>query len=245
MTDTLRPLGEIYEETRARIVVLVREADGDGPVPACPSWSVRDVLSHVTGLYDDIVSGNLAGAATAEWTAAQVKRRQDMTIEELLADSDDVGPKLAAMLDDFPGRYGNQVVADIAVHEQDIRGGIGRRGARNCRAVAVGIELLLGAVTSPGAMALGLGPLEVQADGWRWLMGTGGPPTSDPEVAIAAALAAPVGRVTAPPFELFRALTGRRSADQIRAFDWTVDPSPYLALFDLWPFSLREDDLVE
>jgi uncharacterized protein (TIGR03083 family) len=245
MTDVLRPLGAVYEETRARIVELIRDADGDAPVPACPSWSVRDVMAHVTGLYDDIVSGNLAGAATDEWTTAQVERRRDLTVEELLADSHDVGPKLAATLDDFPGRYGNQVVADLAVHEQDIRGAVGQPGGRDSAAVSVGTELLLGAMVGPGAAALGLPPLEMRANGRCWLVGTGGPPTADPEAAIAAALASPVIRVTAPPFELFRALTGRRSATQIRGFDWTADPGPHLALFDLWPFSLRDTDLVE
>ena len=51
--------------------------------------------------------------------------------------------------------------------------------------------------------------------------------------------------MTIDPFDLFRSCTGRRSAAQIRRFGWTVDPQPYLALFDLWPFTLRETDLDE
>src|ERR1044071_4845103 len=103
---TERGLGAIYEETRARIVDLVASAGHEGaatPGPACPEWSVRDVLAHVTGLYGDIMSGSLAGAATSEWTAAQVEARRGMTLQELLDESNDVGPKLASMLDDFPG----------------------------------------------------------------------------------------------------------------------------------------------
>ena len=46
-------------------------------------------------------------------------------------------------------------------------------------------------------------------------------------------------------FELFRALTGRRSADQIRQFDWRVDPEPYLPVFGSGPFTVRTTDLVE
>src|SRR5437762_367197 len=156
---TTRPLETVYEETRTRVVALIRDPGSDVAasaaavaVPACPSWSVRDVLAHVTGLYSDIVSGNIGGAATDAWTAAQVEARRSMTIDELLAESDEVGP-------------------------------------------AAGPE--------------------------------------------------PVGEISADPFELFRAFTGRRSAAQIRRFGWTVDPEPYLALFDLWPFTIRETDLVE
>ena len=263
---TTRPLETVYEETRTRVVGLIRDPGGDVAasaaavaVPACPSWSVRDVLAHVTGLYSDIVSGNIGGAATDAWTAAQVEARRSMTIDELLAESDEVGPKLAAMIDDFPGRYGAQVVADLAVHEHDIRGALGRPGARRSGAVAVGTEFLLGAVVGPGAQALGVGPVEVRSGEWCWTVGTGESPSGEPEAAIAAAIAAtaasaevepaagpePVGEISADPFELFRAFTGRRSAAQIRRFGWTVDPEPYLALFDLWPFTIRETDLVE
>src|SRR5262249_47162297 len=159
--------------------------------------------------------------------------------------------KLAAMIDDFPGGYGNQGGADIAVHEQDIRGALGRRGARDSSAVAIGLEFLIGAIVQPGATALGIGPLEGRAAHRGWIVGTGEAPIGSPDDAIAAAIASPppdhepalhskpVGPVIADSFELFRAVSGRRSAAQIRRFDWAVDPEPYLALFELWPFTLR------
>ena len=254
----VRPLGAVYDAARARMADLIRDAGPERavtPVPACPSWTVRDVLAHVTGLYADIMSGILVGAGTDAWTAAQVERRRDAPVEDLLAESDDVGPKLAAMLDDFPGRYGSQVAADLAVHEQDIRGALGRPGARSSLTVDLALEFVFETIVGPGARALGLGPLEMRAGSRSWIVGTGEPPAGDPSEAIAAALAskdrhpfchaAPVGRVSADPFELFRALTGRRSAAQVRRFDWTVDPEPYLAVFNLWPFTLRSTDLVE
>ncbi|MGZ8763282.1 MAG: maleylpyruvate isomerase family mycothiol-dependent enzyme, partial [Acidimicrobiia bacterium] len=55
-----------------------------------------------------------------------------------------------------------------------------------------------------------------------------------------------VETLTADPFELGRALTGRRSADQIRALGWSTRPEPYLAAFtSLGPFTTRPTDLVE
>jgi len=255
-----RPLGQVYEKTRSRVVALVRDApDGaDTPVPACAEWTVRDAIAHVTGIYGDIVSGNLQGAGGDAWTRAQVDARRHLTVDELLAESDRVGPQLAAMIDDFPGRYGNQLVADLAVHEQDIRGALGRPGARRSAAIGVATEFVLGAIVGPGAAAVGGGPLEIGAGDRSWVVGTGEPGTGDPDAAIAAAIAMPppdpngstngrdpVGCVTASGFDLFRALTGRRSAAQVRAFQWTTDPEPYLAYFSLWPFTLRATDLVE
>src|SRR3954451_14958598 len=97
----LRNLGSIYEDTRQRVIDLVREATvADlfavaSTVPACPGWRVRDVISHLSGLATDIASGNIDGAATDAWTAAQVQARRNLSVDELLAESDDVGPQLA------------------------------------------------------------------------------------------------------------------------------------------------------
>jgi hypothetical protein len=37
--------------------------------------------------------------------------------------------------------------------------------------------------------------------------------------------------VVAPRYELWRSLEGRRTRDQVRTFEWSVDPEPYL---DCW-----------
>jgi hypothetical protein len=44
-------------------------------------------------------------------------------------------------------------------------------------------------------------------------------------------------------FELFRALSGRRSRDQIRAWEWSADPESYLSLF--YVYGPRAEALVE
>ena len=47
----------------------------------------------------------------------------------------------------------------------------------------------------------------------------------------------------APQHEWARALTGRRSAAQVAAYDWSADPAPYLDL--LSPFGPLRDTDVE
>jgi hypothetical protein len=44
--------------------------------------------------------------------------------------------------------------------------------------------------------------------------------------------------VIAPAYELFRALAGRRTQEQVQAWDWDQDPSPYLAGRTSVPFLL-------
>jgi hypothetical protein len=103
--------------------------------------------------------------------------------------------------------------------------------------------------------ALGLGPLEVRAGDRTWVVGTGDPPTGDISEAARAALMStdvipeptgtPAGTLDVEEFELFRALTGRRSAAQIYRFEWSVDAEPYLPVFGLGPFTIRSADLIE
>lgn len=160
----------------------------------------------------DLVTGEPA-RVTDPWTQAQVDARRDASLAAMLDEWADAGPQVAAMLEDFPEPYGRQVVADLAVHEHDIRGALDRPGARDSDAVDVGLDFLRTVIAAPVAEERGLAPVE--------------------EV------------LSVDDFELFRALTGRRSADQIRAFGWRVDPEPYVPLFGAGPFTIRATALVE
>jgi hypothetical protein len=106
----------------------------------------------------------------------------------------------------------------------------------------------------PGAAALGLRPLQIEAEHRAWVVGTGAPTMGEPDIAIANAVrtgeTAPTAATATewlrlPLFELFRALTGRRSEAQVRALTWSCDPTEFLPLFSLGLFRLRESDLVE
>jgi hypothetical protein len=54
---------------------------------------------------------------------------------------------------------------------------------------------------------------------------------------------APAATLSAAPFELFRALSGRRSLDQVRSLAWDGDPAPYLEV--LAPYPLPPSPLLE
>ena len=163
-------------------------------MPACPQWSVHDVVAHVTGVCADILAGNLAGVATDPWTAVQVEARRDRTIDEVVAEWSELAPHVEAMADNF-GPAGNQLVADLTTHEHDIRGALGRPGAREVEGVMVAAEFVVTMGLDQSISAHALPALEVRADERSWVVGG----------------TEPSGRLEAPAFELMRALTGRRS----------------------------------
>lgn len=89
------------------------------------------------------------------------------------------------------------------------------------------MALRVGNAIGPRVEAAGLPALTVSTDGYDRVFGAG-------EAAAA---------VSGDPYEMARAFMGRRSFDQIRGFDWTGDPAPYLPHFSV--FAPRGDDLAE
>ena len=64
-----------------------------------------------------------------------------------------------------------------------------------------------------------------------------------PETSIVLGSGDPSVSVTAPRFELLRALAGRRSETQIRAYRWDGDPGQVVAILAAYP--MRDTALEE
>ena len=253
----LRRLGRLYEEGRGRIVELVETLEAEETalsLPACPGWSVHDVLAHMTGVCADIMAGNVLPAPTSAWTRAQVEARSGKTIAEVIDEWSQVGPQVASIVDDFPGQYGTQLVTDVSIHEHDIRGALDRPGARQSDGVRTSLEHLLRVPIGPSMSAVGLGPLEVRTGTGSWIVGSSSG-EGDPDAAWMATLSLPdlapppdedpIATLDIDEFELFRAITGRRSSAQIERYAWSGDPEPYLPMFGFGPFTIRDSDLKE
>jgi uncharacterized protein (TIGR03083 family) len=254
MTD----IAKVYAEGRGRITELVAGLSDDeaaAKVPTCPEWTVHDVVAHLTGVCADVLAGNLGDVATDPWTAAQVDTRRDKSMKELVDEWSELAPQVEAFAGSFPGRAGDQWVTDLTTHEHDIRGALGRPGARDSDGVAVGVDFLVALALHGSLAARGLGPIEVRADGHAWVVGSSQPVGADGDAGAqesflagedpAPATDPPVGTLTAAPFELFRALTGRRSSAQVAQFAWSMDPGPFLAAFAYGPFALSATDISE
>lgn len=203
-----------YGGTRRRTTELLRTAGaevGERTVPACPEWTVAELVAHLCGVCDDVMAGNIAAAGTDPWTEAQVEAFAGTPMLEILDHWDEVGPQVEALIPAVPPRPTSQMVFDATTHEHDLRGALGRPGGRDADAIRVGLGFLVVAVDGL-IREHGLDGLEITAGDDVFTLGAGAP-----RVHLAGA-----------PFELFRALGGRRTLDEVGALDWSADPAPYL-----------------
>jgi uncharacterized protein (TIGR03083 family) len=242
-------LATTYEETQHTLAGLVGQlADGELSmrVPASPEWSVKDVVAHVTGIAVDISEGSIPseldivralsdaeqGAIRDEMTARQVAIRRDRSLTQILEEWQEAMPALLAMIRGerpFPRPVpfaDAVVVTDLGVHTQDVRGALGRPGDRESAAVGVALAAY--------ATALGFKLAAAGLPSLRLRYGTKERVAGDGE---------PGATLSGERFEIVRALSGRRSADQILAMEWQGEPEPYV---DLIPaYGPRADAVIE
>lgn len=219
---------QTYGALHRRVADLVRDADDEQlerHAPAAPDWRVRDIVAHLSGVTADINAGNLDGVATDAWTARQVDARRDWSVDRLLEEWDTEGAKVEAVMPTLPEFALGQMTMDAATHEQDIRGGLGRPGARDCEAIEVGFDWGVAVLASMCDEADTT--MLVQTEAGSAMVGSG---------------ARQVG-LRVDRYELFRTMTGRRSAEQIRTFRWDGEPAPELLVFPI--FTPRPTPLVE
>jgi uncharacterized protein (TIGR03083 family) len=216
-------VGAAYRGVRERLTELLNsEPDRwESPVPHCPAWSVRETVAHLVGVVDDAINGNMAGIATESWTAAQVAKRQDRSGEELLEEWTTYAPFMEARLTNL-GLAISQALFDTATHEHDLRHALGRPGARESDAVAVAVHFICSRL-SPRLTERGLLPVRLVIDGVERTEG---------ELTL-----------TASSFEILRAFGSRRSHDQVRAMDWSADPTPVMDA--LTPFGFPPHSIPE
>lgn len=226
---TTRPEnGEVYSDLRTEMIALARSlsaAEAELEVPQSPDWSIRDVIAHVVGIIDDILSDNLAGIGTDSWTDVHVSSRADKTLDEICDEWSGLAPRFSAFGEAnpvMPMRAG----ADLVTHYHDIMQALGRQGDRDSPAVRMGLERY-GPFFCERAGNAGLPVVRVVAGEQVWQSGDG----------------EPAAVLTGSAFELLRAFSGRRSAAQILAMDWIGDAEPYVAV--VTPYGLPAEDVVE
>ena len=181
------------------------------PVPACPEWTVADLLGHLTGIAERVLERH--GGTPPVSTAS--------TVPELLDHWDDVGEDLDRCLAEAGGRSGEIMVMDAYTHELDLRAALGVPPPVEHAAWAPSFEVLVrgfsGSVAGRGLPALRLRT----TGGSQWTAGAG----------------RPTATVTAPAHELYRALAGRRSLAQLARLEWSAAPGPWLPAFSWGPFT--------
>jgi uncharacterized protein (TIGR03083 family) len=212
---------DAYAALRRRVAELVDGIGCDAAVPACPGWEVRDVLAHLVGLCEDWVNHRVDGYASVAWTASQVSRYETWTSVQLLQRWAEVAEQFARLDNDqVMGPPARWAFGDAVIHEADIRGALAA-GRVPRDAVLLGMHgsiVRWRQILARADLNLVVRP----PDAREWRLES----AADHETAC----------VTAPVYELFRALAGRRSPDQVRAWSWSTDPEPFLAAGLPYPF---------
>ena len=150
-TGEMGAVDGIAEWTRAqrRVIEVVEGLSAEQAevrVPACPDWRVRDLFAHMVGLGVDVVDGDEPDDHNAAWTERQVRQRRDHDLAALIAEWESV----AEPLREWMRANGIRPLGDVIIHEQDLRGALGRPAARTPPAwTPSGTGSRLGSGTAP------------------------------------------------------------------------------------------------
>ncbi|QWC85132.1 hypothetical protein KLP28_16690 [Nocardioidaceae bacterium] len=214
----------VWGETQERVCVLALGLDADAAartVPATPDWTVRDLLAHMVGVGADVLADEEDPDHAPWWTQKHVTERAGRDIGQLVGEWRDLAPGLMGHMRE----HGARPLADVTIHEHDLRGAVGRPGAQHDPGLAWVTERMLERVRP----ALAAGPsLALVSPTATWTSHDGPVESADVEL-------------HAEDFDIARALTTRRTERQLRR--WTVrgDLDDVLAAFTLLgPLPARE-----
>lgn len=168
-----RVFEELYRESRERTVGLamgLTEQDLSRTVPACPEWTVHQLIAHLAGVAADFSSGRTEGAPGAEWTARHVAERESVPLLDLLEQWNADGAKLT--------KIPTQMAMDALTHEADLRALLGRERvpdhAWQTTLTGIVTRFLPDLTAKTEFGAIGEGPVVVEVDGyelWRAFFG--------------------------------------------------------------------------
>ena len=200
----------------ARVVDLVTGVEPDrmeSRVPACPDWTARELLSHVVGLGASVLAGDEPADHDATWTQGHVEARRDRSVADLVREWYELAEDLVVHMRE----HGPRPLADVTIHEHDLRGALDREGAHDTAGLRIVRRWMLDRLDQ---RVRGLPPLALDAGRWSWTSAGSGV-----DVERAAVL------LRADGFDLDRAIVSRRTADQLRSFPVRGDVEPYLDSF--------------
>lgn len=211
----------LYERERVAFLRLLRSLTPEQQattVPATPAWSVRDVLAHVVGITADLNAQRFGDGSADQWTAAQVDARRGHSIEELAAEWDHEAVQFETGLRLFGYGLGAHYLGDLLQHVSDVRSALGGSPVRDDEALAVALDFYLESFEETLDEA-DVGAVDLRCGQERWRLGPG----------------AIVATLTASRFELFRALGGRRTLNEIRGLTWTGDREAIVGYVSRYP----------
>ena len=229
MADIAAAYGEVKQRW-ADLVRSLSEDDLQRAVPACPAWTVQDVLAHHVGVITDALNDGFPELGDPlrlldQWrdadvahdrdamTARQVEERRGRSVADLVEHWDRTAAHLLEPPEGLHPLIPSVLVNDVVVHEGDVREALGLEVAPEVAATSLALAGY-GASFDLRLRQLGLPAIAFSYGGKTRQFGDG-----DPAATVAAE------RTT-----LVRMLASRLDADAIRRLDWSGDPDPYVAI---------------
>lgn len=242
-------LAAAFREVRLALSEQLREADERAwaaPIPIRPEWTVKDTVAMLAGFAKALVEGAWREDYSDSWSDPSIRKRlmnalngliflrRDGSGPDVLAEWEAYAVRLERMMDgDEPFPEGIHPFAGwtylwaVVQNSHNIWAALNVESkVRDSEATQMVLESAVYWLDMR-LQATGAPALRIRAGDREWVVGDG----------------IPQATVTAPAFELFRALSGRRSLDQIRNFAWDGDPEPYLKVFS--PFEAPKEAFVE
>ncbi|WP_100484070.1 maleylpyruvate isomerase N-terminal domain-containing protein [Mycobacteroides abscessus] len=212
-----------YRNARGRVAELAATLDEEQlqlPVPATPSWSVRELLAHLVGAASDAAIGRLDGIGSHDWTARHIAERHRYSVGELIAEWSQAAPMVESGLVGLQFR-GPNAAADLICHEADLQEALslGRIDRNHWEQPFLEVMMLL-----LGLQLQNIATVTVTDEqGRQWVCGSG-----------------THNRLRADGYELLRAMFSRRARRQIAAWEWAATPTPQM--IDCFGFFGPRDD---
>ena len=211
----LVPFSVAYRSSRENVTRLLTESPqaADTRVPACPDWTVRDVVAHVLGICHTVAR------RTAGLAAAQPLPGPEAGVSELLDAWTRAGERAESQIDGLQRRRAGILTMDVFTHEIDICRALEAPVPEDHPSYPLSLRLVVSGFTA-AAHAHGLAGLRIETPGAEWTVGEDEPTVT----------------VHGHRHDLYRSLVGRRTNAQIGRLDWSVSPGPWLPAFVWGPF---------
>jgi uncharacterized protein (TIGR03083 family) len=202
-----------YRACRENIISLLRKRPetANVVVPACPDWTVQDLVAHLLGICTNTLKS--LGEPQAPRPAGKP------ALSDLLDEWAWKGQRSEELLA-ASGQWFGPLVLDVFTHELDLRSAIDEPAPDDHPAYPGALNIALGGLSS-SVQARGLPPLRFEISAADWSGGAGGS----------------VATVRAQPYDMYRSATGRRSHRQISELSWNVPADPWLPAFAWGPFN--------
>ncbi len=209
-----KPL-ESYRAVRNELINALASVDDRTAtmiVPACPQWTVKDVVAHVCGLNAELLADVPGPLGSDEATTRQVRDRASADLKQVIDEWQSMANAIDARLsaDDAKARA---FLADLVVHVYDLAEVLDQPTLEAANATPAAAHRYVPLLQQQVADQLGVALTVELADGTTW---------------APAELGHPKVTLRTSPHAFLRGVTGRLRREEVEAFDWSADPAELL-----------------